>query len=266
MTNETTIISIAFEKGGVAKTATTFTVGSDLAERGYKVLLIDADPQGSLTICFGVDKDEIECDISTLIECEINDEVYPDEEKYMIHFGNNLDLIPAKSDLKFVKEEMERSDDRDNILKYIISEINTKYDFIIIDNNPSLNLLSKNALIASNKILITAIPDKLSSDGINETLKTISKIKRRLNKDLDIAGILFTMTNANTINDKQYINQCKEDYQKFAYFFNSTIPRSTEFQKALTEKKTIFKYNKKNAVASAYKEFTNELLERLNSK
>lgn len=258
----TKTISIAFEKGGVGKTASAFTIASILAEKKFKTLLIDADPQGSLSICFGIDREELTEDLSTLLTYEINAEELPDKETFIMHVNDYLDIIPAKSELKFVREGMERADDRDNLLRYIIEEVKDGYDFVFIDNNPSLNLLSKNALIASDYVLIPTVPDLLSTDGIFETLDTISKVKKRLNKNLEVLGILFTLTNEREVNDKQYIQQNKEDVSGI-YFFEQTIPKSTEFKKGLNESKPITQYNPANPVAIAYEKVTEEILERL---
>ncbi|MCG8540134.1 MAG: ParA family protein [Clostridia bacterium] len=258
-------IAICNQKGGSAKTTTTFNLSFALAEKGKKVLVIDADPQGNLTMCFGVDTPEdLPITLYHLIIAVMEDRKLPDKSEYIISKGN-IDLIPCSIELSAVEGNLinatsKKSILRSAILRSVIDEIKADYDYIIIDNMPSLGMLTINALTACDSVLITTTPEYLSAKGLELLLRTIIRVKKKLNPKIVIDGILLTMFKKRTIISREIASLIKETYGDTLRIYDSKIPSSVKVGEANYYNKTIIEYKPDNKVALAYKRFGEEYL------
>ena len=187
------VISVVNQKGGVGKTTTTVNVGIGLAREGKKVLLIDADPQGSLTASLGyVEPDDIGTTLATIMMNIINDEEIGEEEG-ILHHKEQIDLLPANIELSALEVTMSNVMSRELIMKEYIDTMRSRYDYILIDCMPSLGMMTINALVASDTVLIPVQAAYLPVKGLQQLIRTISMVKKRLNRKLTIQGILLTM-------------------------------------------------------------------------
>jgi chromosome partitioning protein len=254
------IISIANQKGGVGKTTTTFSLGVALAKQGKKVLLIDSDPQGDLTTSLGYyNQDEMENTIGSLMTKSINDEQIK-AEKAILHHKEGLDLIPANSDLSSIEYSLFGAMSREFILKNAISEIKDKYDYILIDCMPSLGLLTINALACSNRIVIPAQGEFLSARAMGNFLKIVTKVKKQINPNLKVDGILLTLIDKRTKLSKDVEKAIIDNYGQVVNIYNTQIPRAVSAARATAEGKSIFEYDEKSVVAIAYENLAKEVI------
>lgn len=192
--NHCKTIAIVNQKGGVGKTTSTVNLGVGLAQAGNRVLLVDDDPQHSLTISLGIRNADENLDITlaTAMQAEIRDEPVPWEEG-IIHSGEGVDLLPANIELSGVEMSLFNAMSREQVLKSVLSRVKENYDYILIDCMPSLGLMSINALVAADSVIIPSAPDFLSTKGLNLLIRTISRVRRQINPKLKIDGILMTM-------------------------------------------------------------------------
>ena len=187
------VISVVNQKGGVAKSTTTLNLGVGLVRQGKKVLLIDADPQGSLTASLGyVEPDDIGTTLATIMMNIINDEEIAEEEG-ILHHEEQVDLLPANIELSALEVTMSNVMSRELIMKEYIDTMRSRYDYILIDCMPSLGMMTINALVASDTVLIPVQAAYLPVKGLQQLIRTISMVKKRLNRKLTIQGILLTM-------------------------------------------------------------------------
>ena len=201
--NHCKTIAIVNQKGGVGKTTSTVNLGVGLAQAGNRVLLVDDDPQHSLTISLGIrNADEnLDTTLATAMQAEIRDESVPWEEG-IIHSDEGVDLLPANIELSGVEMSLFNAMSREQVLKSVLSRVKENYDYILIDCMPSLGLMSVNALVAADSVIIPSAPDFLSTKGLNLLIRTISRVRRQINPKLKIDGILMTMVDGRTNNAK----------------------------------------------------------------
>ena len=237
------IMAIANQKGGVGKTTTVVNLGAGLAEAGKKVLMIDLDPQASLTISMGFrEPDKLDGTITDIFMKVVNDEVIP--EGYAIHsVAERLDLIPSSIDLSAAEVSLVNAMSRELVLRSYMERISSNYDYILIDCMPSLGMLTVNALACAGSVLIPVQPAYLPVRGLQQLIRTIYTVKRRLNSALTIEGILFTMVDRRTLYAKEIVEEVNQAYGGTIPIFQMVIPMSVKASETSQAAKNIYDYD-----------------------
>ena len=253
------IIAVANQKGGVGKTTTSVNLGIGLAKEGNKVLLIDCDPQGSMTVSLGYkEPDGIENTLATLLSAVVEDEEIQIADT-IIHHAEGVDLIPANIELSALEINIVNVMSREVILRCVTDKVRDEYDFIIIDCMPSLGMLTINALVCADTVLIPVQAAYLPVKGLQQLIKTISRVQKRLNPDLCIEGILLTMVDNRTNYAKDISKLVYESYSNQVGVFKTIIPLSVRAAEISAEGSSIYQYDPKGKAASAYKSLTKEV-------
>ena len=255
------VIAISNQKGGVGKTTTTVNLGIGLARQGKKVLVIDADPQGSLTASLGyVEPDDIGTTLATIMMNIINDEEIAEEEG-ILHHEEQVDLLPANIELSALEVTMSNVMSRELIMKEYIDTMRSRYDYILIDCMPSLGMLTINALTAADSILIPMEPEYYAADGLMELLKVYSAIKAKFNPDLKIEGIVFTFDTPTFNNSKRNKKAVINAYGDKIRIFKESIPRAVTIAETASEGISIFAYDGSGKGAQSYQKLVEGVLD-----
>ena len=248
-------IVIANQKGGVGKTTTAINLSASLAESGKKVLLIDMDPQGNSTSGLGIEKDEKEYTIYELLlgECSIEDCLSESICKDLI-------VVPSNINLAAVEIELIGTDGKEFILRDSVSSIKDKYDFILIDCPPSLNVLTINAMCTADTVLVPIQCEYYALEGLSQLMHTIELVKERLNPDLEIEGVVFTMYDARTNLSLEVVENVKGNLNQNIY--KTIIPRNVRLAEAPSYGMPITKYDTKSTGAESYRMLAEEVIHR----
>ena len=254
------VIAISNQKGGVGKTTTTVNLGIGLARQGKKVLVIDADPQGSLTASLGyVEPDEIGVTLATIMTAAINGEEI-DLTDGILHHKENVDLLPSNIELSALEVMMGNVMSRELIMKDYIEAVRNKYDYILIDCMPSLGMMTINALVAADSVLIPVQAAYLPVKGLQQLIRTIAMVKKRLNRKLVFEGILLTMVDFRTNYARDVAGKVRESYGDKIEIFDTVIPMSVKAAETSAEGVSIFSHCLNGKVAKAYEAITEEVM------
>lgn len=254
------IILVGATKGGVGKSVSTYNLAYSLASMGKKVLAVDFDSQANLTTCFGVeDTAALSVTIGHLMMAQIDDEVLPDPSEYIMS-RNGVDFIPSSMVLSAVDAKLRLEMGAERMLANILDPLRESYDYLVIDTCPALGALTINALAAADGVVITVNPQLLAMMGLQEFLKTIKKIRNRINPKLEVEGILLTMCEARTNLCKVISEQVAETFEGQIRIFESRIPSTVKVGESVYYSEPLLEYAPQTKACQAYLDFGKELI------
>ena len=249
------IIAIANQKGGVGKTTTAINLSACLAEAGQKVLAVDFDPQGNATTGLGLEKEQIEDTVYELLlgDCTL-------EDCLMRVVQENLDVLPSDSNLAGAEIELLDVENKESVLNGYLETIRDQYDFIIIDCPPSLSLLTINALVAADTVLVPIQCEYYALEGLSQVLRTIGLVRKKMNPSLELEGVVFTMYDARTNLSLQVVENVKQNLNERIY--KTIIPRNVRLAEAPSHGMPINLYDSRSTGAESYRLLAAEVISR----
>ena len=254
------IYAICNQKGGVGKTVTAVSLGIGLAREGKRVLLVDVDAQGSLTASLGYQQpDQMEVTLATVMGQVIQD-LPLQPNMGILHHSEGVDLLPANIELSGLEVTLVNTMSRETVLRECLRGVQEQYDVILLDCCPSLGMLTINALAAADQVLIPVQANYLSIKGLEQLLRTISKVRRQINPKLGIAGILVTMADMRTIYTRDVIDLLHTTYDGKLKVFDSVIPTSIRAAETSAEGRSIYLHDPAGKVSAAYTALTKEVM------
>ena len=257
---ETKVIAICNQKGGVGKTTTTVNLGVGLAKEGKKVLLIDADPQGDLTTCFGWhDNDDLKDTLASQIAKMIREEPV-DKRIGILKHEEGIHLIPANLELSGLEMMLVNTMSRETALREYLKDIKGSYDYVLIDCMPSLGMITINALSAADSVIIPVQAQYLPVKGMTQLVQTINRVKK-INPHLKIDGIVMTLVDGRTNLAKTVSETLKRNYGNVIKIYDAKIPIAVKAAEMATKGVSIYSYDKNGPVAKAYQKLTKEVIE-----
>lgn len=252
-------IAIINQKGGVGKTTTAINLGAYLAKAGKRVLILDLDPQGNTTSGLGIDSADINgCVYNVLVDGVTVHRIKKETKQ------TNLHLAPASINLAAAEVELVSQLAREHKLKTALSDVSDDYDFVLIDNPPSLGLLTVNGLVAADAVLIPVQAEYYALEGLGQLLSTVKRVRASLNPNLDLLGVVVTMYDKRTILSREVRAELKKHFGDRV--FESVIPRTIRLAEAPSHGKTIHEYDKFSKGATAYKSLAKEVIKRTEEK
>ena len=258
--SKATVMAVVNQKGGTGKTTTCENLGIGLAREGKRVLLIDTDPQGSLTIALGHSRpDDLPVTLTDLMAKVMQDQPLSPKEGILQH-EEGVELVPANITLSGLEVSLVNAMSRETVLKQYLETVKGSYDFILLDCMPSLGMLTVNALAASDQVLIPVQANYLSAKGLEQLLQTVNKVKRQINPKLRIERILLTMVDYRTNFAKEISTLIRDTYGERLKVYDADIPRSVRAAEISAEGVSIFKHDPGGKVAEAYQSLTKEVM------
>ncbi len=253
------VIALINQKGGVGKTTTTVNLGIGLAMQGKKVLLVDADAQANVTMSLGYYRPEdIPITLPNIVQ-DIIDKTPFDAEKCILHHNEGVDLLPSTIELSGYEAEIIKTKNRESVLKTYIDKVRKNYDYVLIDCMPSLGMFPINAMAAADSVIIPTQPHFFSAKGLEQLLRSVSKVRQNINPTLKIDGILMTMVMPRTKITKEVIETVRNAYGQRIKVFDTQIPFSIHTVEAAAAGKSIYAFEPRGKVAEAYRQFSKEV-------
>ena len=255
------VLAISARKGGVGKTTTAVSLGASLARHGKRVLIVDVDSQHSATVSLGVaEPDKLPFTLATVMQNIINEQEI-DPFQGIISHSEGISLLPSSNSLAGIEVALAPIIGRETILRQYIDLVRSHYDYVLLDTAPTLDLLAVNALAAADKVLIPVAPKFLDAKGLELLLKSIAQIRRHINPQLAIGGILLTMVDRRANITKDIISMIEQAYGESINIFKDPIPHSVRVVETSTTGKSIFEHEPNGKVAAAYASLAKEVLE-----
>ncbi len=251
------VYMIGAMKGGTAKSVSVLNLAYSLQKLGKRVLAVDLDPQSNLTTCFGAE--DVDVSIGDLMMAVIEEEELPDKEEY-IWERNGVEFIPGSMSLSAVEAKLRLEMGTERMLARILEPLKEDYDFILLDTSPALSALNINAMTAADRVIVTVNPQLLAMKGLQDFLKTVRKIRSRINEKLEVAGILLTMCDARTNLCKTIMEQVKETFDGQVRIFDSKVPNTVKVGESVYYSEPLLEYAPNCSATKAYEKLAGEVV------